>query len=124
MIAFECVRSDPSADLAQYELSQMDDVLIERPPKKMPTAPSFPRAPNVWGYTGSRFQGPKRALSIKDAANFLNHLAFTIGLPPPVARGFHILPNDEEADICFIAERGSPRFVEFRGAGSTSYAET
>ena len=74
--------------------------------KKPLTAPSFPKAADEWGYTGSRVQGPSRAFSTTGAKPCEEHVALPRQLPFPTGNGHHVLPMDARAAVRFITERG------------------
>ena len=89
-----------------------DDVLIQAEPhitkcSSPLTIPSFPKTPNEWGYTGTRYQGPNRALSLQGASSYEGHIEPSAGMPFPIETGYHILPEDVQEAISFIAHRGS-----------------
>ena len=71
------------------------------------TIPSFPKAPNEWGYTGARYQGPNRAFSLQGASSYEEHIEQSAEMPVPMETGLHILPGDVQEAISFIAHRGS-----------------
>ena len=71
------------------------------------TIQSFPKTPNAWGYTGTRYQGPNRAFSLQGASTYEEHIEKSATLPFPMDTGFHILPEDVQEAISFIAHRGS-----------------
>ena len=71
------------------------------------TIPSFPKAANEWGYTGSRPQGPNRAFSIVDAKSYEEHIELSGKLPFPVGNGEHAPPEDVREAARFIKERGA-----------------
>ena len=60
--------------------------------KKPLTIPSFPRASNQWGYTGSRFQRPNGAYAITDAKTYEERLELSRKLPLPKKRMAIIFP--------------------------------
>ena len=71
------------------------------------TIPSFPKAPNEWGYTGSRYQGPSRAFWLQGASPYEEHIEQSAEMPFPMDAGLHILPEDVQEAISFIARRGA-----------------
>ena len=71
------------------------------------TIPSFPKTPNAWGYTGTRYQGPSRAFSLHGASSYEEHIEKSATMPFPMDTGFHILPEDVQEAISYISHRGS-----------------
>ena len=69
--------------------------------------PSFPKAANVWGYAGPRFQGPNRALSIKEATLNEEHIAQSEEPPFLMKSGRRIFPGDLQKAIGFITQGGA-----------------
>ena len=71
------------------------------------TIPSFPKTPNEWGYTGTRYQGPNRAFSLQGASSYEEHIEQSAEMPFPMETGFHILPEDVQEAISYVSHRGS-----------------
>ena len=81
--------------------------------RKILTIPSFPKVTNRFGYTGSRFQGNKRAFNILDAKSYQDHIAISGKLPFPMNEGEEIFPQDIQEAISFMANKSSEEMLEF-----------
>ena len=60
--------------------------------KHLLAAPSFPKAANGCGFTGSRFWGHSGAFPVTDAKSYDGHVELSRHLPSPLASGFQALP--------------------------------
>ena len=70
------------------------------------TIPSFPKTFSDWGYAGTRYQGPTRAFSLQGISSFEEHIEKSAKMPFPMDTGYHILPEDVQNAIGYIAHRG------------------
>ena len=99
---------ETGAGLAEAILTNENGAQLQNVTDKEPLAiPSSPKASNEWRYTGSRFQGPNRALSFAESKTSEEHVELSRKHPPPMENGAHILSDDVRGTIRFITERGT-----------------
>ena len=67
--------------MAGSSLAEELEVQIQKVAYKKPLTPSFPKASNGWGSSGSRLQGPNRALSMTDAKTNEEHIELSSKAP-------------------------------------------
>ena len=82
----------------------------------MLTIPGLPEASNWWGYTDSRYQGPKGGFPGRNVISHQGRIAFGSELLFLVAYGFRAPPEGVEAAVGFITEGGIPRMKACRKA--------
>ena len=92
--------------------ARADDELVHDEPHTTKTSeplsiPSFPEISYEWGYTGTRYQGPNRAFSLRGASSYEEHINQSSDLPFPTETGHHISPSDLQEAISFITQRGN-----------------
>ena len=109
-----CLRHRASADAAR-ESPGLNGVLKGHPPEKLLTICSFPKASSEWGYTASRYQGPKRGSSAKDAALRQGRMATTSELLFPRGIGSRILPDNVGEAARLRTGRGATRIKQYCG---------
>ena len=87
----------------------MKDEIADNNTKKVSAIPNFPEALNECGYRVVGYQGRARALPVREAATYKEHVAFTSEPTFPMKNGFRILPLGFQEAVRFFAERGIPR---------------
>ena len=98
-----CDRSFSHAGLARPELCDTENEPNGRAGLKRLAIPRLPKSPSDWDYNGSKYQGPKRAFSIKEATSYRGHVALSGFRPVAMSIGFHMLPRDVREAISLVS---------------------